>query len=70
MISKPEKESSISLTLNRNGVPKIVGLDMAKVIITGNILDRNGNKIGDLYKTLLEACEVWQKVLGKFGVKL
>ena len=43
---------------------------MAKVIITGDILDRNGNKIGDLYESLLEACEVWQKVLGEFGVKL
>jgi hypothetical protein len=70
MIPKPEKESFLGLTLNRNGIPKIVGLGMAKVIITGDILDRNGNKIGDLYETLLEACEVWQKVLGEFGVKL
>ncbi len=69
MTTKPEKGSFVSLTLNRYGVPQIAGSGTAKVIITGDILDRDENKIGDLYDTLLEACEVWEKVLGEFGVK-
>ncbi len=70
MITKPEKGSFVSLTLNRQGVPQIAGAGTAKVIITGDILDRTGNKIGDLHETALEAVKIWEGVLGDFGVKL
>jgi len=70
MTTMPKKGSFVSLTLNRQGVPKIAGSGTAKVIITGDIIDKDGNRIGDLYKTLLEACQVWEKVLGDFGVKV
>jgi len=70
MTTKAKKGSSVGLTFTPQGVPKILGDGTAKVIITGDILDKDGNKIGDLYRTLLEACEVWEKVLGEFGVKL
>jgi len=68
MTTKPEKGSFTGLTLNRQGVPKIIGDGSAKVIITGDILDRDGNKIGDLYETLLKAISDWEKVLREFGV--
>lgn len=70
MTTKPEKGSIVSLTFNRQGVPRVVGSGTAKVIITGDILDRNNNKIGDLHKTMLEAVEVWESVLDDFDVKL
>jgi hypothetical protein len=70
MTTKPEKGSFISLTLNRQGVPQIAGSGAAKVIITGDILDRPGNKIGDLRETALEAVKAWESVLRDFGVKL
>ena len=70
MTTKPEKGSFVSLTLNRQGVPQIAGSGTAKVIVTGDILDRDGNKIGDLHKTALEAVEVWEKVLSDFSLKL
>lgn len=70
MTTNPEKGFSISLTLNRQGVPQIAGSGTAKVIITGDILDRAGNKIGDLHETALEAVKIWESVLGDFGVKL
>ncbi len=70
MTTKPEKGPFVSLTLNRQGVPQIAGSGTAKVIITGDILDKDGNKIGDLHKTVLEAVKVWESVLGDFGVKL
>jgi len=70
MTTKPEKGSFVSLTLNRQGIPQIAGSGTAKVIITGDILDKDGNKIGDLHKTALEAVKVWESVLGSFGVKL
>lgn len=70
MTTKPEKGSFIGLTLNRQGVPQIIGDGNAKVIITGDILDRDGNKIGDLYETLLKAINDWEKVLSEFGMKI
>jgi len=70
MTTKPKKGSVIGLTLNRQGVPKIIGDGNAKVIITGDILDKDGNKIGDLYETLLKAINDWEKVLTEFGVNI
>ena len=70
MTTKPEKGSSVSLTFNRQGVPQIAGSGTAKVIITGDILDRAGNKIGDLHDTALESVKIWESILGDFGVKL
>lgn len=69
MTTKPEKGSFVSLTLNRQGVPQIAGSGTAKVMITGDILDGAGNKIGDLYETALEGVRIWESVLGDFGVK-
>ena len=60
----------IGLTLNRQGVPKIIGNSSAKVIITGDILDRDGNKVGDLHETLLKAINDWEKVLTEFDVNI
>lgn len=52
------------------GVPKVSGDGTAKVIASGDILDKDGNNIGDLHETALEAVEAWENVLGDFGVKL
>jgi hypothetical protein len=70
MTTKPQKDSSIGYTLNRQGIQKVIGDGNAKVIITGDMLDRDGNKIGDLYKTLLKAINDWEKVLTEFGVNI
>ena len=72
MSTKGGKESFISLTFNRQGVPQVSksGTGEAKVIITGDILDRDGNKIGDLHETLLKAIKDWGKVLTEFDVNI
>jgi len=70
MNTKPGKESFVSLTLDRQGVPQKTGPGTAKVIITGDILDGDDNKIGDLHKAAVEAVKTWGVVLGAFGVKL
>ena len=70
LTTKAEKSSSVGLTFAPQEVPKVLGDGTAKVIIPGDILDRDGNNIGNLYKTVLEAAEAWESVLGDFGVKL
>lgn len=69
MTTKPEKGSSMRLTFNKQGVPQIAGAGTAKIIITGDILDKEGNKIGDFYNTVLKALEAWENVLDIFGIK-
>jgi len=70
MTTKPEKGSAMRLTFDQQGVPKITGSGDAKVIITGDIIDRDGNKIGDLYGTLLKAINDWEKLLIDFGLNV
>jgi len=70
MTTKPEKDSFVALTFTPQGVPKVLGDGTAKVIVTGDILDRGGNRIGDFHETAFEAIEDWESVLGDFGVKL
>ena len=66
------KPSAVWVTISPQGVPKKSesGSGTAKVIISGDILGRDGNKIGDLHKTALEAVKVWESVLVDFGTKL
>ena len=68
MNTKPEKGSLVGLTLDNQGVPQIAGSGTAKVIITGDILDGAGSKIGDFHETALEAVRIWETVLGSFGI--
>ncbi|MFA5308961.1 MAG: hypothetical protein WC370_05670 [Dehalococcoidales bacterium] len=70
MTTKPTKGSFVAYTFNRQGEQKILGNGSYKVIITGEILDCSGNKIGDLYDTLLEAIKDWEKLLSGFGVDM
>jgi len=70
MTTGPEKGSTVRLTVDGQGVPRVAGSGTAKVIITGDILDRDNNKIGDLRKTMLEAVEAWESVLDSFDVRL
>lgn len=70
MITKPEKDSFIALTFTPQGVPKVSGDGTTRVVVSGDILDKDGNNIGDLHKTASEAVESWENVLGDLGVKL
>lgn len=70
MTTKPEKGSFVALTFTPQGVPKVSGNGTAKVVVSGDILDKDGNNIGDLHKIALEAVEDWENVLSDYGVKL
>jgi hypothetical protein len=70
MTTRHKKDSFIALTFTPQGVPTVSGDGTTKVVVSGDILDKDGNNIGDLHKTALEAVEAWENVLGDFGVKL
>lgn len=70
LTTKAEKGSSVGVTFTPQGVSRKLGSGTAKVITSCDILDRDGNTIGELHTTALEAVKVWESVLGDFGVKL
>ncbi len=70
LTTKPEKESSVSLTFNRDGTPRVLGDGSAEVIISGNVVNKEGDSIGDLHKIALDAVAAWESVLRDFDIKI
>lgn len=70
MTTKPARNSFVALTFTAQGVPKVSGDGTAKVVVSGDILDKDGNKIGNLHETALEAVKAWEDILSDFDVKL
>ena len=64
-----KKGSSVMMTFNAQGKPQISGSGSGKVIINGDIVDKENKKIGDFHKTAVEAIEVWERLLADFSVK-
>ena len=62
--------SFVMLTLGGNGRPQVRGDGMASVIVTGQVVDKDGNVIGGLYETGLKAVAAWESLLGQYGVTL
>ena len=58
------------MTVTPQGIPQISGPGSGKVIITGDIVDKENKKVGDFHQIAVEAIEIWERVLADFGVKL
>ena len=69
MTTEAQNRSSMRLTFDLKGKSQIEGSGTAKVIVTGSVLDGNGNVIGQLYETAIKAIECWEKLLNDFGIK-
>ncbi len=66
LTTSPKKGASIALTIDAQGRSKILGSGRAAVIITGDIFDKNNNRIGDLHDTALAAINSWEMLLKDF----
>ena len=55
-------------TLGKGGQPKTVGKGEAKVALTADVLDRDGNRIGDLLEIAEQAVGDWEKLLAELGI--
>jgi hypothetical protein len=42
--------------------------DSVVVVITGKVVDKDDNHIGDLYPMVVQAVEDWESSLRKFGI--
>jgi len=66
--TQEKKGSTIGMALGPYGVPKLSGDGTAKVVITGDVVDNDNNRIGDLHKIATKAVEAWEQLLADFGL--
>ncbi len=67
-----EAGSSVAMTLDPGGVPKIIsrGSGSAHALITGEVLDKDGQRLGYLYEIELDAMAALEKLMTEIGVKV
>lgn len=56
------------MTLGPAGVPRIAGDGTGVAVITGDVVDEDGNAIGDLHEIELRAVKSWEVLLKELGV--
>lgn len=61
--------SGLAMTLNRDGTPKLIGAGSAKAIITGSIIDKDNNRIGELNQIAHEAVAALESLLEELQTK-
>lgn len=63
--------SSGAMTLGAGGVPKIrsSGSGFGRALITGAVIDKNGNRLGDLYEIELDAVTALERLMADLGVR-
>jgi hypothetical protein len=66
--TQPQQGSMIAVTIGAGGVPRFVGDGTAKAVVTGDVVDRDDNRIGDLYEIAQRAVLGWEVVLLTFGL--
>lgn len=66
--TQAKKGSMIAMTIGAGGVPKFIGDGTAKAVVTGNVVDKDGNRIGDLYEIVNKAVKAWEALLVDFGL--
>ena len=58
----------IGMTIGAGGVPNFIGDGTAKAVVTGDVVDNDGNRIGDLYEIANKVVEAWEVLLVDFGL--
>ena len=59
MTTEEKKSSVVGITLAPDGTPKKLGSGSARAIVTGEVVDDKGEKIGELYDLARKAVDDW-----------
>ena len=66
--TQAKKGSMIAITIGAGGVPRFSGNGTAKAVVTVDVVDKENNRIGDLYDIATKAIEAWEQLLSDFGL--
>lgn len=61
--TQAKKGSIIGITSGAGSIPKFFGDGTANAIITGDIVNNENNRIGDLHEIATKAVEAWEQLL-------
>lgn len=68
LATRAEKNSAVRMTLGRSGRPITSGDGSSSVIITGEVVDKNGSGLGEAYDFIERSLRVCEAALRRFGV--
>jgi hypothetical protein len=63
-----EKGSKVSMTFNSDGSPHLTGNGTGLVITTGDVIDKDSKRIGDLLEIELDAVLAWESLLNEWEI--
>jgi len=66
--AKPKK--GVEITMGPRGTPQLTGEGSAKAILTGEVVDSDGNRIGELMGLATAAITAWETVARDLGLKV
>jgi hypothetical protein len=66
--TQAKEGSMIGMTIGTNGVPRFFGDGTAKAVVTGDVVDNEGEYVGDLYEIVTKAVEIWERQLSDWGL--
>lgn len=68
LMTQPRVGSYVTMTFMPDGAPKIGGNGSAKAIITADVLDKEGQRLGDLFEIEKRCVEAYEALLKDYGV--
>ncbi len=66
--AKPNK--GVEITMGPRGTPQLTGEGSAKAILTGEVVDSDGNRIGELMGLATAAITAWETVARDLGLQV
>lgn len=66
--TQPVKGSAVAMTIGPGGRPLVLGDGSASVVITGQVVDKDGKVLGDLFEMERKAVQVWEMRLAEYGI--
>ena len=70
LTTKAEKGSAVVMQLTPKGLEQTAGSGSSEVVVTGDVVDNQGNKLGDIQRFASEAVQAWEDFLRSHGVSL
>lgn len=70
MTTRAKAGSSVVMTFGPGGVPQISGDGTACAVITGEIVDKDGKAIGDLFEFEKTALTAWESLLSEYDIQI
>jgi hypothetical protein len=70
LATRPMEGSQVVFVLGPGGKPSMGGDGSASVVITGQVVDKDGNFLGQLFEIELKALQAWETLIDAYGINI